>query len=434
MKYLIVLAVVLTLLTGVALAQDPNRFVFGDPLPDAPELAARGPYSVGVQTLELVHPDQIDILNGDATYDRPLTVEVWYPAIIPDGTVQSVVYEDSLGRADQPDSLRPFTFEGRALRDAAPDNAGGPYPLVVVSHGYPGSRYMMTYLTENLASKGYVVVAIGHTDSTFTDTADFRSTLLNRATDQIFIIDEMARLNADSTSFLSNLVNSENTAIVGYSMGGYGALNVIGAGYNGVLGNFVGSSVTPRLATTEGYAADPRVKAAVLIAPFGGDLTFAGFPGLSFWDPASLGDINIPTFWIVGSRDDVAIYSGVVGLFDDAINSERYLLTYQSALHNTGPNPPPTDITLSLDEYGRYADPVWDEARINNVNQHFITAFLGLYLNNNEAMSDYLNLAVENSEDGVYTVDEAGNPTADYTYWKGFPNRTALGLSLRQGQ
>ncbi len=434
LKYLAVMLIFLLMVTGGALAQDPNQFVFGDPLPDAPELAARGQYGVGVQTLKLVHPGQVDILNGDALYDRPLVVEVWYPAIIPDGAVESVVYDETLGRADEPGSLRPFTFEGRALRDAAPDNTGGPYSLIVVSHGYPGSRLMMTYLAENLASKGYVVVAIGHTDSTFTDTADFRSTLLNRATDQIFVIDEMARLNGDSTSFFSGLVDAENTAIVGYSMGGYGALNTIGAGYNGILGNFVGPAVAPRLAATEGYAADPRVKAAILIAPFGGDLKFAGFPGLSFFDPAALGGIQIPTFWIAGSHDDVAIYSGIVKLFDNTANSERYLLTYENALHNTGPNPPPMGIAMTLGEYARYADPVWDEARINNVNQHFITAFLARYLHNDESMSDYLNLAVENASDGVYKVDEAGNPTAEHTYWKGFPDRTAVGLSLRQGQ
>ena len=31
-----------------------NTFVYGDALPDAPELAARGAYQVGVRTLELV--------------------------------------------------------------------------------------------------------------------------------------------------------------------------------------------------------------------------------------------------------------------------------------------------------------------------------------------------------------------------------------------
>lgn len=432
MKYFCSVVIILMLLAGTALAQEPAPFVFGDPLPDAPELAPRGDYAVGVQTLEFVNPGQVNILGDGDTYDRPLTVEVWYPASV--DTDQLITYEDSLGRADQEGSLRPFTFAGRAVRDAAIDSSGNPYPLVVVSHGYPGSRYMMTYLTENLASKGYVVVAIAHTESTFTDTGGFPSTLLNRSLDQIFVIDEVARLSTESDSFLNGLVDTENTAIIGYSMGGYGALNTIGAGYNAVLGGFVGEVVNGRLAGAEGYAADPRVKAAVLIAPFGGDLSVVGAPGLSFWDDEALGGITIPTFWIAGSHDDVAIYDGIVRLFDNAVNSERYLLTYDNALHNTAPNPPPTGIELSKDEYERYADPVWDEARINNVNQHFITAFLGYHLKGEAAMADYLNLAVENANNGVYVVDDSGTPTESNTYWTGFPPRTALGMSLRRGE
>ena len=74
-----------------------------------------------------------------------------------------VTYESVLGRSNDPKRpLIPFTFMGRASRDAEPDASGGAYPLVIVSHGYLGSRLLLTYLTENLASKGYVVVAIDH--------------------------------------------------------------------------------------------------------------------------------------------------------------------------------------------------------------------------------------------------------------------------------
>ena len=38
---------------------------FSVPGPDAPELAKRGPFSVGVRTLELLHRDQVDILTFD---------------------------------------------------------------------------------------------------------------------------------------------------------------------------------------------------------------------------------------------------------------------------------------------------------------------------------------------------------------------------------
>jgi len=58
-------------------------------------------------------------------------------------------------------------LRGRAVRDAAPAPAGGPFPPLIVSHGYPGNRFLLCHLAENLASKGYVVASIGHTDSTY---------------------------------------------------------------------------------------------------------------------------------------------------------------------------------------------------------------------------------------------------------------------------
>lgn len=426
-KWSVFLLIGLFLFVGISAAQD--NFVIGDPLPDAPELAARGDFGVGVQTRTLVNAGVLDVLNlsednPTATYDREMTVEIWYPAEIPDGEVELEVYEETLGRADNPDSLRPFTFEGRALRDAPA--LDGAYPVVIVSHGYPGSRLMMTYLTENLASKGYFVVAIGHTESTFTDVADFSSTLVNRAPDQRFVIDELTRLNAEDEAF-AGIIDTERIALVGYSMGGYGALNVIGAGYGPLLTEFLGPLAEPFLESNPNYAADPRVDAAILFAPWGGDLSFIGVPGGSLWSETGPAGIEIPTLWIAGSDDDVAGYDGIVNLFDSAVNSERYLLTYNHALHNVAPNPPPAEAQALVD-YERYADPVWDEARINNVNQHFITAFLGLHLMGDETFSPYLNLSVESSDEGVFSLDEDGNFTEDHSYWTGFQRRTALGM------
>jgi dienelactone hydrolase len=406
-----------------------GNYLAGDPMPGAPELAPRGAYGVGVQTLSLSKPNSLDVLNA-RIYDRPLTVEVWYPAIIPDGVEQLTTYNETFGRADVEGSLSPFAFEGRALRDAQPNAEAAPYPLVVVSHGYPGSRFMMTNLTENLASKGYVVVAIDHTDSTFLDVANFGSTLINRTADQRFVIDQMAELGAGD-GFLAGLVDADNTAIIGYSMGGFGALATIGAGYNQVLANFLGEAAKPIL-FSETYEGDSRVKAAVLFSPWGGDLRAVGAPGVSFWNADALANITAPTLWISGSRDDVAIHEGIVKLFDSAVNSERFLLTYVNGLHNTAPNPPVAETVLFRD-YERYSEPVWDRRHMININQHFITAFLGQYLKG-EDNSKYLNLAVEDANDGVYSVDDAGNPTAEHTYWAGFTNRTAVGLTFRAGE
>ncbi len=40
-----------------------SSFIYGDALPDAPELAMRGDFPVGVRTMEFVNKDQLDINN-----------------------------------------------------------------------------------------------------------------------------------------------------------------------------------------------------------------------------------------------------------------------------------------------------------------------------------------------------------------------------------
>jgi Platelet-activating factor acetylhydrolase, isoform II len=166
--------------------QQPASLPFSVPPADAPELALCGTYRVGVRTVEITHPNQVDILHFDAQtgkaplYNRALKVEVWYPATIPPGKKESTTYISAMpGRSENGGSGpgRTFEIKGKALRDAPPLR-GSRFPLVIVSHGYPGSRTFLTYLTENLASKGYVVAAIDHTDSVFGEVRGFQSTLL----------------------------------------------------------------------------------------------------------------------------------------------------------------------------------------------------------------------------------------------------------------
>jgi hypothetical protein len=68
---------------------------------------------------------------------------------------------------------------------------------------------------------------------------------------------------------------------------------------------------------------------------------------------------------------------------------------------------------------------------MNNILQHFATAFLDLHLKGDAGKAEYLDL-VQNAEDGVWSAEEDGTPKADNTYWKGFANRTAKGLMLEK--
>lgn len=410
--------------------------------PDAPELAAYGEYEIGTRPLNLINPDQVDVLALDRdaqepeelpTYDRPLTVQMWYPS-----------FPGATGRKDLKVFLRDAQTEidlfGQSTKWAAPVSGVGPFPLVIVSHGYPGNRFLLSHLAENIASKGYVVASIDHTDSTYRTQSAFGSTLRNRSLDQLFLLNEMARLNADAASFLFGLVDTDSTAIVGYSMGGYGA--VITAG-GGVTESSVQFPFSPPFNTLDIHQSgsdthtalfDARIKTVIAFAPWGRNF--------GFFDAAGLADIQIPMLFVAGSEDDVSLYEGGVrAIWEETVNADRALLTFDNANHNAAaPYPAPVEsfsfnARLGFAPFEHYADAVWDTTRMNNIAQHFSTAWLDRYLKDDSSRDTYLEL-VPASNDGVYSVDETGEFSTDHTYWAGFANRTAKGLRfewLRSG-
>lgn len=404
--------------------------------PDAPELAHYGKFSIGVKTFNFTNPHQLDIVHAKPGlptpyYDRPVTVEVWYPAKLEKDQPNSGDL-----RVMTRDGKTEVTLHGKAVRNAAADRSGEPYPLLIVSHGYPGNRFLLSHLAENLSSKGYVVASIDHADSTYSDQGAFGSTLLNRSLDQLFVLNAMAKLNNDSTDSLKGMINADMTGLIGYSMGGYGALNTIGAGVTAASVGFSWGTPNGALAVRQSgnadYVAsiDTRIKAAVVFAPWGWN---AGF-----WDASGLAGIKIPVFFVAGSADDVSGYSpGVRNIFEASVNAPRYLLTYENANHNAGaPIPAPKETWLPVPNLKvipaeHYIDAVWDNTRMNNIAQHFSTVFLGKYLKKESAMDSYLSL-VENAKDGKWSAEPNGTFKSDHTYWKGFPARSAVGLRLEQ--
>jgi predicted dienelactone hydrolase len=390
--------------------------------PMAPELAPYGTHDIGVRTIEVTDRDRPDILNtkpGEPTarYDRRLTLEVWYPARLDSQRSSGGEY-----RVITRDPSVTATLIGKAVRDADVAASGGPFPLVIVSHGYPGNRFLMSHLTENLASKGFVVVAIDHRDSTYDDQRDFASTLYNRPFDQLFVLNEIARQSsaADGGSFLTGLVDASRVGLIGYSMGGYGVVNVVGGGYSAA--NESAPTAPPNRMLAERGAAtlsrggvvDVRIKAAIAIAPWGMQT--------GFWDAEGLRGIKTPMLFVAGSADEVAGYEkGTKAIYQAAVNADRYLLTFVNANHNAAaPIPAPAETyayseTLKSFPFMHYADTVWDTTRMNNILQHFATAFFEWHLKDDMARRAYF------------------DPTADakgIVNWKGFKPRTAVGLTL----
>lgn len=107
------------------------------------------------------------------------------------------------------------------------------------------------------------------------------------------------------------------------------------------------------------------------------------------------------------------------------------------ANHNAGaPMPAPLETWARVPHLNfvpaeHYSDAVWDSVRMNNIAQHFATAFLGKHLKGDAALGSYLTL-VEYAKDGKFSAAKDGSFKPDHTYWKGFPARSAVGLRLEQ--
>ncbi|WP_299561167.1 alpha/beta fold hydrolase [uncultured Sulfitobacter sp.] len=369
--------------------------------PYAPALALRGPYPVGVRTHQIILQDQPDVhAPAPAGATRPLTVEIWYPAAAdtaPGGTY------DTLLR----DGVRRVTLAGQAVRDAAPAHDIHA-PLIIISHGYPGNRYLLVHLAESLAAKGYVVTAPDHAGSTYEAQDSFGLTLLHRPLDQIGVVDAMAKLDGD----LGDMIDADRTGIIGYSMGGYGALISGGAGLAPAAPDFARAPperlLDRYLAGSDSLASsmDQRIKAILPIGPWG------GLYGM--WDAAGLAGLRVPALIIAGTADDVSGYAAMREIFEGITGVERHLLSMINGGHNAAaPYPAPEESwtqsdTLGWPPYLHHADPVWDSVVMNNIAQHFAAAFFGVHLRGDTRLRRYL----------------------DGTKMEGFSDGTAQGLRL----
>jgi predicted dienelactone hydrolase len=412
---------------GCALAQDaPSR-----PRVDAPELAHLGHFGVGVRTIELVQAAQADVLAFDPASgtvprrDRRLTVDVWYPADIA-GDARPVTYEGSL-TAEPPAPPTRFTRPGIAVRDAK--RTAARFPLVIVSHGYDNESVLLSWLTENLASKGYVVAAIRHRDPAITERAKFSEPLLRRPLDIAFVARSLQGALADA-----NGIDASRVALIGYSMGGFGVLTAAGGELD--PGAPAAGLVPGGLMKAYARGGDAReavrvdaVKAVVGMAPAGGSLDAWGVDGLRA--------ITAPLLLISGDRDGTVDYeSGARAFFDAATGSNRYLLTFRGAGHRIGLGPAPAEMRSRLWDQDWFEDPVWSADRLVGINLHFITAFLDRYVKDDASRAAYIDALVPESVQGDWPASAAGaygaySPGTDgITVWKGFQRQHAEGLEL----
>lgn len=117
-------------------------------LANPPDLASRGPWSVGARTVQA----------------EGLVLEVWYPARpgsergVPPARYDLRTVMPAAEAVKIPDADNAW-LTCECARDLPLDEAHGPYPVVVFLHGAASFRAQSTFLMTHWASRGFVVVA-----------------------------------------------------------------------------------------------------------------------------------------------------------------------------------------------------------------------------------------------------------------------------------
>ncbi len=162
--------------------------------------------------------------------NRILSVRFWYPA-----KTTSKAASENYRHEMKPFGQEPLiiNYQGRAIADAAP-LSGQKFPIIIMSHGFGGWNTQFSDLGEHLATHGYVVASIDHADQRVEGVPSFLlsfgNVLTSRMLDQRQILNKILGQAALETGpFIQ--IDPEQVGLIGYSMGGYGALAASGAPY-----------------------------------------------------------------------------------------------------------------------------------------------------------------------------------------------------------
>lgn len=427
----------LLLLGGGAAAYIVSPTVHAGQTGEAPVLGRTGEYAIGTFVKEFNLPDRTQIgtlglVTGSISEaERALAVRFWYPS---EGTsgAETATYRHMMAIPDK-DAVEVLT-QGIAAQDAAPLDSET-YPLIIMSHGYRGWSTQFSNLAEHIASRGYIVASIDHADMPADGLpsllVSFGNVLVDRTQDQRQILAAILAQSTDGSEPRFAAIDRETVGLIGYSMGGYGALATAGAIYdftNEPLSN-IPEDARKQLTASAKDSAD--IDALVTFAPWG------GAPDNRAWSEDSLAQIAVPTLVVAGNQDDVVNFEdGIRWIYDSLQGTDRRLLVFREARHNIVGN----DFTLPADadfvatEFLK--EPVWRGDRLNAINQHFVTAFLDLHLKGDTSKAAYLDLPTTDSNASQWPIgfreqlngSYAGAEQADH--WTGFQRRWAVGLEM----
>lgn len=255
-------------------------------------------------------PFRVAAMNGapvERGDERTLPITIWYPTEAETG--DPFTYQVAI-----PGGL---TYaQPAAAFDSAPVSTAGPFPLLVFSHGNSSFRSQSYFLTEHLASRGFIVIApdhVGNDTSTYEDDAWIASAV-ERPHDVAAMIDAAETWSDETSHPLHGAVDMERVGVAGHSFGGFTVFASAGGVFDMVpvkahcdmLGEdgwnaewaFCDRITSARMDEAEACspcdAGDARIDAALAMAP-----AFA-----EFFVEGGLEDIDVPVLVMAGTLDD----------------------------------------------------------------------------------------------------------------------------------
>ena len=213
-----------------------------------------GPHPIGTQTFQWTDSTRMEWFTKENLSDlRKVLVQVWYPSQKPEKEKPEPYIDHIDIRAKTIGNAGGFPGElishinlvkTHSFLNLDPDLSQSPYPVLVLSHGITGMRQIHTALIENLASHGYVVVALDHPYdcnlTVFQDgtIADYRSDITGypdsvnirrnqldtRVADVGFVLDKLTKLS--TTSVFNGVMDLNKVGVLGHSYGGATAIQV----------------------------------------------------------------------------------------------------------------------------------------------------------------------------------------------------------------
>jgi dienelactone hydrolase len=355
-----------------------------------------GAYAVGTTSFYFADSEREELFTEDPNDYREITAKVWYPSVAVPGATTVPYMSEELSSAFASGvgiPLQDFvnliqSIPTHSVENAPVAAAESKYPVLFLSHGGGDMPEFNTVRAEELASQGYVVVAINHTyESALNILPDGRvvshsplpdaaQNVAARAGDIQFVLDELEKFTAgnDPTGLFNGKLDLDRVGVFGVSTGGATATEVLsidprfkaGANLDGTLrGDTVDASVSQPYMLFNNVAFGTEISSDALYR--GDDQTFLNHLQNEGYEVTILGSTHLHytsdvPFLFPLLRDSGIELGGLTGSFNYFFDPQATIETY---------------------EHKNFE--LIDPNRVTQITNDYITAFFNQHLNNQES-------------------------------------------------